>query len=233
MEKQKNKITIAIDGWSSCGKSTLAKALAKALNYTYVDSGAMYRGVAFYCLQNDLIDGNEVKEKELIAALPTIHLSFHPNQQGGDDLWLNNTNVEKEIRTLRVSNVVSPVAKIKEVRAHLVKQQQRMGEKGGIVMDGRDIGSVVFPNAELKIFLTASVEVRTQRRFDELTKKGETVTKEEVMENLKARDEMDSTRKESPLIQTPDAVVLDNSNLTPEEQLNMCIEWVQKIINKN
>lgn len=236
MKKQEEinnkKITIAIDGWSSCGKSTLAKALASALNYTYVDSGAMYRGVAYFAQTNNLISAKEVDEERLAALLPSVHLSLCTNSEGDNELYLNHVNIEKEIRSPEISSIVSPIAKIKAVRQFLVAQQQRMGKGGGIVMDGRDIGSVVFPSAELKLFLTASIAIRTQRRYDELKEKGFDISWEAVEENLKKRDEMDSTRKESPLIQTADAVVLDNSHLTPQQQLEKCIGWVEEIIER-
>ncbi len=228
----KKDITIAIDGWSSCGKSTLAKDLAKKLNYVYVDSGAMYRGVALYALHNQLVSEKNSNTKEIIAALPKIKLSFLNKEPGKADLLLNGENVAAEIRTIEVSNVVSTVAKIKEVRSHLVNQQRQLGERGGIVMDGRDIGSVVFPKAELKLFITAAPEVRAQRRYDELIAKGDQVTMEEVRENLKLRDEMDASREESPLVQTEDAIVIDNTHLTPQEQLEQSIQLVEKIQNK-
>ncbi|RFC54732.1 (d)CMP kinase [Brumimicrobium aurantiacum] len=223
----KKEITIAIDGWSSCGKSTLAKALAKSLNFVYVDSGAMYRGVALYALRKDLVSPSHANEEEIIKGLSDITLTFSNNDKGSADLYLNGENVEQEIRTITVSNVVSAVAKIKEVRSFLVAQQRKMGEDGGVVMDGRDIGSVVFPNAELKLFVTADPEIRAQRRYDELQAKGDNVSFDEVRENLKMRDEMDKNREESPLIQTEDAVVLDNSNLSPAEQLQESLKLVE------
>ncbi len=225
------RITIAIDGFSSCGKSTLAKDLAKKLNYTFIDSGAMYRGIALYCLQNNLIQNGIVKESELINHLPSIKIHFEFNQkEGKSDLYLNDKNVETAIRTIEVAQVVSKVAAIKEVRQQLVKIQQSFGEDGGIVMDGRDIGTVVFPNAELKIFVTASESIRTERRFLELTAKGDSVTREEVLENLKERDLIDTTREESPLKQAKDAKVLDNSNLNKEEQLKIVLDWLKTIV---
>ncbi len=225
---QNKEITIAIDGWSSCGKSTLAKAMSQSLNYKYVDSGAMYRGVALYALRKGWASKNHLDKESLIAALPKINLSFEYNSSTkSSDLLLNGENVENEIRTLEVSEVVSKIATIKEVRKNLVQQQQKMGKEGGIVMDGRDIGSVVFPNAELKIFVTASPEIRTKRRFLELTNKGEQVTLEEVRKNLSDRDKLDTSRKESPLIQVDDAIVLDNSNLNQNEQLVLALSWVE------
>lgn len=223
------KITIAIDGWSSCGKSTLAKALAKELNYVYIDSGAMYRGVALFALRKAFVSSNHVQEKEIIAALPSLSITFQVNGTGTADLLLNGENVEREIRTIEVSNVVSLVAQIKEVRAFLVKQQRILGENGGVVMDGRDIGSVVFPHAELKLFVTADPEIRAHRRYDELQAKGENVTLAEVKNNLQLRDEMDANRSESPLVQTADAIVLDNSHLTPHQQLDFALDLVRKV----
>lgn len=224
----KEKITIAIDGWSSCGKSTLAKALAKELEYIYVDSGAMYRGVALFALRKGWVSPDHSDKTEIIDNLNKIHLAFESTKSGKADLFLNGENVENDIRKIEVSNVVSSVATIKEVRKHLVNLQRGLGAEGGVVMDGRDIGSVVFPNAELKLFITADVEIRAKRRYDELQLKGEKVTLEEVKANLKARDEMDSTREESPLIQTKDAVVVDNSHLSPEEQLKVALGLVNE-----
>lgn len=223
------ELTIAIDGWSSCGKSTLAKALAKELNFIYVDSGAMYRGAALHAMRNNLVSRNHVDINRIIASLADIKITFKQNSKGKAELYLNDENVEKEIRTIEVSNSVSSVAKIKEVRLFLVKQQRIMGINGGVVMDGRDIGSIVFPLAELKIFMTADPDVRAQRRFDELSAKGDKVTLEEVKENLKLRDEMDANREESPLVQVDDAIVLDSTNLTPEEQLIKTLALVNNI----
>ncbi|HLV41939.1 MAG TPA: (d)CMP kinase [Brumimicrobium sp.] len=228
MSKQ---ITIAIDGFSSCGKSTLAKALAKELDYIYVDSGAMYRGVALYAMRNNWVSRNHSDVNRIIASLSKIKIRFTNKGGGAADLCLNGENVEKEIRTIEVSNVVSLVSRIKEVREFLVKQQRILGIGGGVVMDGRDIGSVVFPLAELKLFLNADPEIRAQRRFDELIAKGDEVTLDEVRANLESRDEMDANREESPLIQTEDAVVLDNSKLTPAQQLKKALELVNKVRN--
>lgn len=226
----KQKITIAIDGYSSCGKSTLAKELAKELQYVFIDSGAMYRGVTLFALENKWIDGDNVNQKKLILALPEIQLNFKLNSETkSPELYLNGKNVSKEIRTPKVSAHVSLVASIKEVREKLVASQREMGKEGGIVMDGRDIGSVVFPNAELKLFVTASADVRTERRYEELIFKGVSITKEEVRANLLKRDKIDSTRKESPLIQTKDAIILDNTHLDREEQLKVALELVSKI----
>ncbi len=221
------KITIAIDGYSSCGKSTLAKALAKELQYIYVDSGAMYRGVALYALRKEWVASDGAQVDQIVKHLSEIDISFELNPATKlPELILNEENVESQIRTLDVSNVVSFVASIKEVRHHLVDLQRKFGERGGVVMDGRDIGSVVFPTAELKLFITASPEIRAERRFKELKAKGGNVTLEEVKENLTLRDHLDSTREESPLVQTPDAIVIDNTDLTPQEQLEEALELV-------
>ena len=223
----KDKITIAIDGWSSCGKSTMAKALAKRLNYIYVDSGAMYRGVTLFAYNKGWIGDDKLDRTKIIESLSNLSIRFKQNEEGTPDLILNGENVEDIIRTLEVSQHVSKVAAIKEVRAFLVEQQREMGEDGGVVMDGRDIGSVVFPNADLKLFITADVETRAQRRFDELKSKGDEITFDEVKQNLKERDHLDSTRDESPLIQTEDAIIIDNSNLTQEEQLEKAMKLVK------
>lgn len=222
------KITIAIDGYSSCGKSTLAKQLASKLGYTYVDSGAMYRAVTLFAINQGLASKTEVNHTELINRLDDIdiELKYNPETQKVTT-FLNGENVEDEIRSMRVSEVVSFVSVIKEVRTKLRSMQQKMGESGGVVMDGRDIGTAVFPNAELKIFMTASPEVRAERRFAELQAKGKSVTLKEVLENLASRDEEDTSRKEDPLIQADDAIVLDNSDLSPEQQLEMALGWVE------
>lgn len=214
------QITIAVDGWSSCGKSTLAKALASRLGYVYGDSGAMYRAVTLYFLNNQ-IDWNEPLETEVALKKITIHFE---NIDGKNTTFLNGKNVEDEIRTMRVSDSVSPVATISSVRRAMVKQQQKMGEQGGIVMDGRDIGTVVFPQAELKLFVTASPEVRTERRYKELLAKGWNVDYEEIKMNLLERDRIDSTREDSPLKKASDAVELDNSKLDEQQQLNIALE---------
>lgn len=219
------KIIIAIDGFSSCGKSTLAKALAKKLHYRYIDSGAMYRAVTWYFMQNH-IDYNNTEA--VMEALPHIHINFRVNKETKQtDTFLNGDDVEHLIRGMEVSHHVSPVSAIREVRQAMVKQQQKMGSEKAVVMDGRDIGSHVFPSAELKIFMTADPQIRAQRRFQELMAKGEDVTLEEVRQNLAERDHIDSTRKESPLTQADDALVLDNSHMTRDEQL----EWVyEKVV---
>ncbi len=228
-----NKITIAIDGFSSCGKSTLAKALAKKLNYVFIDSGAMYRGISLYCIENKISVDKEINEEVLIQHLPDIEIHFELNTENqSPELFLNGENVENKIRKIQVASIVSKVASIKEVRQKLVVLQQKMGEFGGIVMDGRDIGSVVFPNAELKLFVTADPETRAQRRFLELQSKNENVTLEEISFNLEERDRIDSTRKESPLRQANDAILLDNSNLNQEQQLELVYTMIKEKIRE-
>ncbi len=214
---------IAIDGFSSCGKSTVAKALAKELNFVFIDSGAMYRAVTLYIQQNQ-IDIND--EQAVSTALENIHIDFIPNPEK-TQILLNGTDVSDAIRTMEVSEYVSEVSALKSVRKAMVKQQHDLGMKRNIVMDGRDIGTTVFPNADLKIFMTASPQVRAERRFAELSAKGEVLTMEEVKENLSHRDHIDSTREESPLRQAEDAVVLDNSELNQVEQLNFVIQLVK------
>jgi cytidylate kinase len=225
----KKKITIAIDGYAACGKSTLAKDLAKALGYTFIDTGAMYRAVAFYCLEQNLITETGIFNTEQItAALPQIAIELSSDQK----VWLNETDVTEEIRTPKVAGIVSKIASIKSVRIKLVEQQQAMGNKGGIVMDGRDIASVVFPNAELKLFVWASDEVRTQRRMAELRAKGENINEAEVLANLKSRDLQDSTREESPLIQVPEAIILDTSVHTRKSQLKWALAIANQLIEE-
>ena len=215
------KITIAIDGHSSTGKSTLAKQLANALGYVYVDTGAMYRAVALYALQNGYISEEAFDKAGLISALPYIYLKFMFNAElGFAEMFLNDVNVEAQIRSIRVSNYVSKIAEISEVRANLVKQQQAFGKDKGVVMDGRDIGTVVFPNAELKIFMTASAKIRAERRYNELVSKGQQVSFEEVYKNVVERDTIDSSREDSPLLKANDAIELDNSELSKDEQFN-------------
>jgi cytidylate kinase len=224
------KIIITIDGWSSCGKSTLAKQLAKSLGYVYVDSGAMYRAITLYFLRNhvDWTDKKEVKK-----ALEEIMLEFHFNPKTEtSEIYLNNENVEYVIRDLVIAEKVSDVAAIKEVREYAVAQQQKMGKKKGIVMDGRDIGTVVFPKAELKIFMTADNAVRVERRFKELYEKNPNVTIEEVKNNLEMRDYIDSHREVSPLRQAEDAEVLDNTNISTEQQLKIALDWAMTTIKK-
>ena len=224
------KITIAIDGFSSTGKSTLAKQLAKHLGYVYVDTGAMYRAVTFFAMQNGYISADFFDKQTLINSLSFIKLHFEFNPElSFAEMYLNDVNIEKEIRTLDVSNFVSLVAEVSEVRAKLVEQQQEMGKGRGIVMDGRDIGTVVFPKAELKIFMTASSETRAQRRFEELQSKGEEVTFEDVLKNVQQRDYIDTHRDDSPLVKAEDAVEIDNSYLTREEQFNAVLEMVNDV----
>jgi cytidylate kinase len=212
-------ITIAIDGYSSTGKSTIARQLANLLHYVYVDTGAMYRAVTYFAMQNNYISDTFFLKEELINALNNIHIHFKFNEElGFAEVFLNNVNVEREIRTLAVSSFVSKVAVISEVRRKLVEQQQEMGKNVGVVMDGRDIGTVVFPNATLKFFMTASAEKRAKRRYDELINKGEKVSFEDILKNIQYRDHIDTTRDDSPLIKAEDAIVIDNSNLTLEEQ---------------
>jgi len=226
-----DKIVVAIDGFSSCGKSTLARELARELHYVFIDTGAMYRGVTLFALRNHFIQGNELDRGKLIRALAQINLDFHLNsEKKKPELYLNGENVEEIIRTPEVAAQVSQVATIKEVREKMVAQQRSMGNNGGIVMDGRDIGSVVFPNAELKLFITASVEERVKRRYSELKEKSINITEDEVRANLLERDRIDSTRKESPLIQTDDAIVIDNTYLTKSEQLHLALELAQEKI---
>jgi cytidylate kinase len=225
------KITIAIDGFSSTGKSTLAKQLAKQLNYIYVDTGAMYRAVAYYAMTHDLIVNQVLNEEELIKHLPNINLSFTLNKNSQHaDIYLNTINIEKEIRSLEVSQWVSQVAAISAVRKKLVELQQQMGQQKGVVMDGRDIGTVVFPDAELKIFMTASAETRAKRRFHELNEKGQHVSYLDVYNNIKQRDQLDSSRADSPLVQATDARLLDNSDLSMNEQFNLVLGWVKDIL---
>lgn len=224
------KITIAIDGFSSTGKSTIAKELARYLGYIYVDTGAMYRAVSLYALQQNIIGKDHFEVARLIQELPNITLQFQYNEKlGFAEMYLNGVNVEKEIRTLEVSGYVSRVAEISEVRAKLVQQQQEMGKNKGVVMDGRDIGTVVFPDAELKIFMTASPATRAQRRFDELTAKGDAVHYDEVLENVIQRDHIDTNRKDSPLVKAEDAIEIDNSHLTREEQFDTVLELVSEV----
>jgi len=223
------KITIAIDGFSSTGKSTLAKQLANKLGYAYVDTGAMYRAVTLFAMQNGCISSDFFDKQTLINSLPFINLQFNYNPDlGYAEMYLNETNVETEIRTIEVSNFVSKVAEVSEVRAKLVQQQQKMGKRKGIVMDGRDIGTVVFPDAELKIFMTASPETRAQRRFDELQAKGQDVSFEEVYKNVQERDYIDTHRDDSPLVKAADAIEIDNSNLSREEQFDLVLDLVKK-----
>jgi len=228
------KITIAIDGFSSCGKSTMAKDLARQIGYVYVDSGAMYRAVTLYALQNGIIDADgKIDEPRLQKELGDISINFVFNSETGrPDTYLNGECVENKIRTLEVSNNVSPIATLSFVREAMVRLQQLMGEEKGIIMDGRDIGTTVFPNAEMKIFVTASAEVRAQRRYDELTAKGEACKFEDILKNVQERDYIDSHREVSPLRQAEDAIVLDNSYLTIEEQNEWLLQRYKEAISE-
>ena len=241
MSNNNNRIIIAIDGYSSCGKSTVAKEVARQLNYIYIDTGAMYRAVTLYCLRNGIIDKGVINIGELEKQLHQIDVLFKYNpatdhndiwlrtdDHGQQQTWLNGENVEEEIRQLTVSQNVSQVAAIPGVRKLLVSLQQAMGRDKGIVMDGRDIGTVVFPQAELKIFMTARADVRAQRRFDELVAKGEKVSYDQILENVTSRDHFDETRSESPLRRADDALLLDNSFISREEQMNWVLEQVNR-----
>lgn len=226
------KIIIAIDGLSSTGKSTLAKQLAKHLNYVYVDSGAMYRAVALYVLQNKLMDGGELNSLKLIKELPYIRVTFEYNiDLNTSDVYLNDVKVNKAIRSMEVSNVVSIVSAIPQVRQQLVKLQQQMGIQNGVVMDGRDIGTVVFPNADLKLFMTASASTRAKRRYDELLSTNSSLSLQEVLDNINLRDHLDSTRKDSPLLKSNDAIEFDNSQLSKEQQFEQIMELVNSCLD--
>jgi len=227
------RIIIAIDGYSSTGKSTIAKQLAKALGYVYVDTGAMYRAVTLFALRKHLVSAKHLDKEILIDLLDDIELSFKYNDElEFSEMFLNGENVEQEIRQMKVSQYVSPIAEIKEVRAELVMIQQEMGKEKGLVMDGRDIGTVVFPQAELKIFMTASPEKRAYRRYKELLDRGEDVAFEEVLENVQKRDHIDSTREFSPLKQAKDAIVFDNTDMGLEEQFERLLNFANRIIEK-
>lgn len=220
-----NNIVIAIDGYSSCGKSTLAKALAQKLHFIYVDSGAMYRAVTLYFLRNHI---NLRDHEQVVEALRNIHLNFH-SRDYQTHITINDEEVSDEIRQMPVSDNVSAVAALREVRHEMVKQQQRMGRSKNIVMDGRDIGTTVFPNAQLKIFMTADPKVRAERRYKELYAKDPDITLQEVFENIAHRDYLDTTREESPLVRASDAIILDNTNLTPDEQLQFALEKIKAL----
>ncbi|MGC1473344.1 MAG: (d)CMP kinase [Psychroserpens sp.] len=227
------KITIAIDGFSSTGKSTVAKQLAKALGYVYVDSGAMYRAVTLFAMRQKFINENLFDKQALLSKLDDIDISFKFNKQlGYAEVFLNGENIEREIRTLDVSKFVSQVATISEVRAQLVKQQQEFGAYKGVVMDGRDIGTVVFSDAELKLFMTASAEKRAQRRYDELIERGDDVSYEDVLKNVQSRDHIDSTRQDSPLSIAKDAIKVDNSNMTLNEQFEFLLKLSEEKIRE-
>ena len=228
------KITIAIDGFSSTGKSTVAKQLANKLRYIYVDSGAMYRAVTLYAMQHKLVSDHTFEKTKLINELNKINLIFKFNKQlGFAEIYLNSINVEKEIRTIEVSEQVSKIATVPEVRKKLVEQQQLMGANKGVVMDGRDIGTVVFPEAELKIFMNASAKKRAERRYKEMTERGDEVTFEEILKNVEYRDYIDSTREDSPLIKAMDAIEIDNSELTKEEQFEQIYKLAVQKIKEN
>lgn len=223
------KITIAIDGHSSCGKSTMAKDLARRIGYVYIDTGAMYRAVTLFAMRHNLIANGQVDAAKLQEEMGNIHISLRLNPETQrPDTYLNGECVEREIRTMEVSRHVSLIAALPFVRSAMVEMQREMGKEKGVVMDGRDIGTVVFPHAELKIFVTASAEVRAQRRYDELTAKGEECNYEEILENVKERDRIDSTRETSPLRQAEDAIVLDNTHMTIPEQENWLMEEYKK-----
>lgn len=223
------KLVIAVDGFSSCGKSTFAKAIARKLHYIFIDSGAMYRAATLYAIDHNLFEGEELLKDKLIASLPHMKISFNYNPvTSKNETWLNGENVESEIRGIKVSNLVSAVSQIKEVRQKLVALQQEMGKTGGIVMDGRDIGTAVFPHADIKLFMTASPEVRAQRRYLELKEKGTEVPLSEIKANIEKRDYLDQNREESPLIMANDAILLDNSNMSPEEQMI----WFTNLLKK-
>ncbi|HBG87414.1 MAG TPA: (d)CMP kinase [Marinilabiliaceae bacterium] len=222
------KITIAVDGHSSCGKSTVAKEIAASFGLIYIDTGAMYRAVTLFALQNGLIDGDLVDSEGLQASMDSINIELRKNSNGDIETFLNGQNIEKEIRQIEVSSKVSAVSSLPFVRRKMVKIQQEMGRNGGVILDGRDIGTVVFPNADLKIFMTAAPEIRAMRRFEEMQQKGEKVTYEEILENVKSRDHADSTRKESPLVKADDALLLDNSHLNREEQMSWILERLKE-----
>jgi len=223
--KSRRPLIIAVDGYSSCGKSTFAQLIAKELGFIYIDSGAMYRAVALYALQNGLIAKVTLKKEQLIRSLDRIEIRFRKNEKtGAQETWLNGENVEEFIRGIEVSNIVSKISQIKEVREKMVRIQRKIGEEGSVVMDGRDIGSTVFPDAVLKIFMTADPEVRARRRFKELVEKGMQVDFDDVIRNIKMRDHEDETRQVSPLRKAADAVILDNSSMTIDEQM----DWFRK-----
>ena len=232
MEQTNKKIVIAIDGFSSCGKSTFAKAIAARLGYIFIDTGAMYRAVTLYALEHGAVSDGEVDRERVVALLPDVEISVRFNaERGASDVYVNGECVETQIRSIEVSNMVSKVSSIAQVREKLVAMQQQMGRERGVVMDGRDIGTVVFPDAELKIYMTADAKVRAERRYAELTAKGDSVTMEEIRENVISRDKADMTREISPLRQADDAVVLDNSYMSVEEQMAWFMERYEKIVN--
>lgn len=230
METPPDPINIAIDGYSSCGKSTLAKALAARLHYAYVDTGAMYRAITLFALRYDLVRDGEVCKEELLEGLDRAHIDFVPDGESGKSyVMLNGENVEEEIRSLQVSDSVSTVASIAEVRQKLVKIQKRIASKKGVAMDGRDIGTVVLPDAELKFFVTADIEVRAERRYRELVENGYAVSMEDVRKNIRERDQEDMNREESPLKRADDAILIDTTDLTPQEQLDEALSHFERI----
>lgn len=227
----KKKINIAFDGYSSCGKSTLAKAVAKELNYIFLDTGAMYRTVTLFALKNGYLKNGKLDKEQLVKHLENLYVSFKYNpEKMTSEAYLNGKNVEKEIRSMQVSNYVSLISDVKEVREKMVKLQRRYAESKGIVMDGRDIGTVVLPDAELKFFMIADEEVRVERRYRQLKEQGAEISKEEIRENIKKRDELDTTRKHDPLKQAEDAIVLDNTDITEEEQFQFVLQHAVKLI---
>ena len=233
MTQSSRKIVIAIDGFSSCGKSTFAKAIAARLGYIFIDTGAMYRAVTLYSLEHGAVVDGEVQQDKVVELLPQIEISFRFNaERGASDIYVNGVEVEQKIRSIEVSNLVSKISSIAQVREKLVAMQQRMGQEQGVVMEGRDIGTVVFPDAELKIYMTADPAVRAQRRYDELTAKGDDVTLEEILENVISRDHADMNREISPLRQAEDAIVLDNSNMSVEEQMAWFMERYEAVISR-
>ena len=233
MNQSSRKIVIAIDGFSSCGKSTFAKAIAARLGYIFIDTGAMYRAVTLYSLEHGAVVDGEVQQDKVVELLPQIEISFRFNaERGASDIYVNGVEVEQKIRSIEVSNLVSKISSIAQVREKLVAMQQRMGQERGVVMDGRDIGTVVFPDAELKIYMTADPAVRAQRRYDELTAKGDDVTLEEILENVISRDHADMNREISPLRQAEDAFVLDNSHMSVEEQMAWFMERYEAVISR-
>ena len=233
MSQNHRKIIIAIDGFSSCGKSTFAKSIAARLGYIFIDTGAMYRAVTLYALENGAVEDGVVDAAMVEALLPQVEIAFRFNpERGASDVYVNGVEVEQKIRTIEVSNLVSKISSIGAVREKLVSLQQQMGQARGVVMDGRDIGTVVFPDAELKIYMTADAEVRAKRRYDELTAKGDNVTMEEILENVISRDHADMNREISPLRQAEDAIVLDNSYMSVEEQMAWFMERYEEAISK-
>ena len=230
-ELNMKKITIAIDGFSSCGKSTMAKDLAREVGYIYIDSGAMYRAVTLYSIENGIFDGDIIDTEKLKKEIGNIHISFRLNKEGRPETYLNDVNVEDKIRSMSVSSKVSRISALDFVRKEMVAQQQSMGAKKGIVMDGRDIGTTVFPNAELKIFVTATPEIRARRRYDELKAKGQEASFDEILENVKQRDYIDQHRDVSPLRKADDALLLDNTNLTIAQQKEWLFDQFNKVTN--